>query len=75
MNKDIKHKCFLLKMKTYSFTLKNLLEQIQVIESDIDGDLNERLFQIKKIKEEITKVCTEIDNAKKELTLVNYNVN
>lgn len=74
MNNDAKTK-ILQKMKQYNFILKDLLTQIQMVEKDIDGDLEERLSKIKKIKEEITKVGTEIDNAKKELTLVDYNIN
>jgi len=64
------------KMVVYNYTLKDLLRQIQEIEDDKFGDLNEKLSKIKKIKEEITKVGTEIDNAKKELTLVSsYKMN
>lgn len=37
---------------------------------------NEKLTEIKKIKEEITKVGTEIDSIKQEITLLSaYNIN
>lgn len=57
-------------------TVQNLLQQIKQIESDVQTDVNEKLSQIKKIKEEIAKVGTEIDSIKKEITLLNaYSVN
>lgn len=57
-------------------TLYNLLSQIKEIEADATTDANEKLSQIKKIKEEIVKVGTEIDSIKREITLLNtYNVN
>lgn len=56
--------------------LQNLLEQIKKIEVDAQADVNANLFQIKKIKEEMTKVGMEIDSIKREITLLNtYNVN
>jgi hypothetical protein len=75
MNNETKNKSIILKMKKYNLILKDLLVQIKIVEEDINGDLNERLCKIKKIKEEITKVGTEIDNARKELTLVDYSIN
>ncbi len=57
-------------------TLRNLLDQIKEIEADTEADVNVKLFQIKKIKEQITKVGMEIDSIKREITLLNtYNVN
>lgn len=57
-------------------TVQDLLAQIKEIEIDDQTDANEKLSQIKKIKEEITKVGTEIDSIKKELILLNtYSVN
>jgi type I restriction-modification system DNA methylase subunit len=57
-------------------TLRNLLGQIKEIEEDTQTDVTVKLSQIKKIKEEITKVGTEIDSIKREITLLNtYNVN
>ncbi len=57
-------------------TLKNLISQIKEIEGDVQADVNAKLSQIKKIKEEITKVGMEIDSIKREIRLLNsYNVN
>jgi len=57
-------------------TVQNLLQQIKEIEGNAQTDVNEKLSQIKNIREEITKVGTEIDNIKKEITLLNaYSVN
>lgn len=57
-------------------TVQGLLLQIKEIERDVQTDANEKLSQIKKIKDEITKVGTEIDSIKKEITLLNaYSVN
>lgn len=57
-------------------TALNLLTQIKEIESDAQASDNEKLSRIKKIKEEILKVGTEIDSIKREITLLNtYNVN
>jgi len=64
------------KMLVCSHTVRNLLERIQAIEVDTETPAEEKLSQIKKIREEITKVGTEIDSIKKEITLLNtYNVN
>jgi peptidoglycan hydrolase CwlO-like protein len=57
-------------------TLRNLIGQIKEIEGNAQTDVNVKLSQIKKIKEEITKVGMEIDSIKREITLLNtYNVN
>jgi hypothetical protein len=57
-------------------TLKVLLSQISQIEADQKMSSNEKLSQIKKIREEITKVGTEIDSIKREFTLLNsYSIN
>lgn len=57
-------------------TVQNLLQQIKEIEGNTQTDVNEKLSQIKMIRDEITKVGTEIDNIKKEITLLNaYSVN
>lgn len=52
-------------------TIKQLLVQIQKIEDDVKTPDIEKLSQIKKIREEITKVGTEIDMLEKELILLN----
>ena len=57
-------------------TLYNLLGQIKEIEADANTDVNVKLSKIKKIKEEMAKVGTEIDSIKREITLLStYNVN
>lgn len=72
---DAKKTNIFAKMVTYNQTLKNLLRQIQEIEDDKFGSVTARKSKLKKIKEEITKVGTEIDIARKELTLTDYNIN
>lgn len=63
-------------MLVCSYTVKNLLTKIYALEADTEVPLEEKLSQIKKIKDEITKVGAEIDKIKKEITLLNsYNVN
>ena len=57
-------------------TVRDLLRQIDDVEKDFDSSVSEKLAKIKKIKEEITKVGTEIDNIKREIRLLTtYNVN
>lgn len=57
-------------------TAKNLIEEINKIEGDTQIPITERLSKIKKIREEMTKVSTEIDNIKREFTLLTaHNVN
>ena len=64
------------KIKEGVLTLKGLLEQIKAIEKDNVTSVNEKLSQIKKIQEEITKVGTEIDSIKKEIMLLtDYSIN
>lgn len=59
-----------------SHTVKKLLLKIAELEQDTEAPLEAKLSEIKKIKDEITKVGTEIDSIKKEITLLNtYNVN
>jgi type I restriction-modification system DNA methylase subunit len=59
-----------------SYTVKKLLLKIAELEQDTEAPLEAKLSEIKKIKDEITKVGTEIDSIKKEITLLNtYNVN
>lgn len=65
-----------IKMLVSHLTVKNLLAKISALEVDTEMTLEEKLSQIKKIKEELTKVGTEIDSIKKEITLLNTcNVN
>ena len=63
-------------MLACSYTVKNLLSRIHDLEADAETSLEDKLSQIKKIREEMTKVGAEIDSIKKEITLLNtYNVN
>lgn len=64
------------KLVVCTHTIKSLLRQIKEIEGDLQMSVNEKFSKIKMIKEELTKVGTEIDTVKKELTLLNtYNIN
>ena len=57
-------------------TIRSLLYAVSKIEHNAQLTDNEKLSEIKKIKEEMTKVGTEIDSIKKEITLLNnYHVN
>lgn len=58
------------RMVTAKYTLKNLLNQIKEIEDDAQVDANIKLSQIKKIKDEMTKVSVEIDSIKREIKLL-----
>jgi type I restriction-modification system DNA methylase subunit len=63
-------------MLACSYVVKKLLMRIAEVEADTETPLEDKVSQIKKIKDEITKVGTEIDSIKKEITLLNaYNVN
>jgi hypothetical protein len=64
------------KMLVCSYTVRDLLDKIRTLEADTQVPLEEKFFQIKKIREEISKVGMEIDNIKREVTLLkSYNVN
>ena len=57
-------------------TVRALLDQIKEIEGNVQASDNEKLSQIKKIRDEIAKVGTEIDSIKKEFMLLNsYSLN
>ena len=63
-------------MMVCSYTVKTLLSKIAALELDTKLPVEEKFSQIKKIKEEITKVGTEIDSIKNEIILLNsYNLN
>jgi hypothetical protein len=63
-------------MLACSYTVRNLLDKIHALEADDETSLEDKFSQIKKIREEMTKVGAEIDSIKKEITLLNtYNVN
>lgn len=56
--------------------VRDLISKIKEIEAAIETPPNEKLSEIKKIREEITKVGTEIDSIKQEITLLGaYNIN
>jgi hypothetical protein len=64
------------KMMTCSWTLRELLTRIGELENDKELSMNEKMVQIKIIKDEITKVGTEIASIKRELTLIStYSIN
>jgi type I restriction-modification system DNA methylase subunit len=63
-------------MMVCNYTVRNLLSKIAALEASAQVPVEEKLSEIKKIKDEITKVGTEIDSIKKEITLLNsYNLN
>lgn len=63
-------------MLVCSYTVRNLLSKITVLETDTVLTLEEKFLQIKIIREEISKVGTEIDSIKNRLTLLDlYNIN
>lgn len=52
------------------YQANHLLDRISEIEADICAPIKEQNSKIQKIREEITKVAAEIDNIKKEITLL-----
>ena len=58
------------KMLIAIYTVNDLLAQIKKIESDVQTPVIEKLSKIKNIREEISKVGGEIDNIKREITLL-----
>lgn len=52
-------------------TVKKLVVQIGEIENDLQMPAIQKLSEIKKIREELDKVGTEIDNVKKSIKLLN----
>ena len=55
-------------------TVNNLLRQIKEIEANSQMPAIEKLSEIKKIRAELNKVGTEIDNIKKEIKLLSTNL-
>lgn len=73
---DIRRDHLAAKMLACSYVVRGLLDKIRTLEADTDVPLEKKLSQIKKIREEMTKVGTEIDSIKKEITLLkSYSVN
>jgi uncharacterized protein Yka (UPF0111/DUF47 family) len=57
-------------------TVKELLRQIKELEANTQMLAIEKLSEIKKIREELNKVGTEIDNIKREIKLLDsYRLN
>lgn len=64
------------KMSLHIHTLQKLFLQIKYIENDTQTPVKDKNLQIKKIREELSKVGAEIDIIKKEIKLINtYNLN
>ena len=64
------------KMMVCSYTMKQLIIRIGDLEDTTQLSNEEKFEQIKNIKLEISKVSTEIDNIKREITLLSaYSVN
>lgn len=64
------------RLEECSKTLQDYNTELDVVEKDTSTSENERFLQIKKIREEINKVGVEIDNIKKEISLLNkYSLN
>jgi hypothetical protein len=58
------------------YAVKKLLGRIFDLELDTETSSEEKLSEMKKIKDEMMKVSAEIDKIKKEIKLLgNYNVN
>ena len=73
---DIRRNQLAAKMLVASYTVRELLDKIRTLETATEVPLEEKISEIKKIREEMTKVGTEIDSIKKEITLLkSYNVN
>lgn len=76
MTHDTRRDTLAAKMMVASFTVRDLLAKISVLEKTTELSLNEKLEQIKIIRDEIAKVGVEIDSIKREITLLNaYSVN
>lgn len=57
-------------------TVKVLLRKLDDIEKNTQAPVSEKTAQIKKIRDEMTKVAGEIDNINKEIKLLrSYHIN
>jgi type I restriction-modification system DNA methylase subunit len=73
---DVRRDQLAAKMLVCSYIVRGLLDKIRTLEANTDVPFAEKISEIKKIKEEMTKVGTEIDSIKKEITLLkSYSVN
>ncbi|HEY5267983.1 MAG TPA: hypothetical protein VII94_02520 [Candidatus Saccharimonadales bacterium] len=75
MNRDVQQK-LATKMLTYRNVVKTLLDRIKTLEGNTQFTTEEKIPKIKKIRQELSKVGTEIDNIKNELNLISaYKIN
>ena len=66
----------MIKMLICRYTVQDLLSKLSALEIDDQLSADEKFLQIKNIREEMSKVGTEVDDIKKEITLLNtYSVN
>jgi hypothetical protein len=70
VNPETKKSQFTIQLQICSNILKNLLYQIECIENDTQTPNNDKFLKMKKIREELSKVGTEIDNIKKEIKII-----
>lgn len=70
MTPDVKTVFLNARLKAYVYILKEYLGQIKCIENDKETATSDKLLQIKKIRDELSKVGTEIDSIKKEIKIV-----
>lgn len=76
MSPEAKKAQFAIQLRICSHILKQLLHEIKCVENDNQTSTNDKLLKMKKIREELSKVGTEIDNIKKEIKIINtYNLN
>jgi len=70
MTPEAKKSQLAIQLQLYSNILKDLLNQIKCIENDNQTSNNDKFLQMKKIRDELSKVGTEIDSIKKEIKIV-----
>lgn len=76
MSPEAKKAQLVIQMKICSNILKELLYQIKCIENNAQTSTNDKLSKMKKIREELSKVGTEIDSIKKEIKVIQtYSLN
>ena len=75
MSKEV-HQKLATKMLACRNVVKTLLDRIKTLEGNTQFTTEEKIPKIKKIRQELSKVGTEIDNIKKEINLINaYKIN
>jgi hypothetical protein len=76
MSEEVSKKVLAARMLIASSQARELVERIKKIETDSQIPKIEKLSLIKKIRTEISNLSEEIDNIKRETTLLdNYQVN